>query len=157
MIKSLILKYWDSGIGLLHHRSAFAVWFVVATMFATGSIYTFFYVDSPFDSDNKTTFQKILHRDYENWRLHALAFDIIVAKDEKDILRDDCNEIQRQIRALRLARWQIMGVSGMSKEKKDIELDMANTEIDDAKKKLRVAELALTTATHSYELLIAQR
>lgn len=111
--------------------------------------------DIPFKG--KTAAEIALEAHWENWRLHANATGTFKAKDEKDRINDECIEIRRNISALRLARWQLMGVRGMDAQARAVELDMADTEIQDAKKKLVLAELSLLGATRLFDELVALR
>lgn len=158
MIKLLFNKFGDAALSKwwasLHHPSAFAIRYVCWTSALILLIFAVFAFDVPFKE--KTVAELWLGNEVEQYRLHSNTKSLIIAKDEKDQLSDECIELRRRIEALRLARWQLMGVT-MPEQKKIIELDMAATELDDLKKKLVVAEFALSKATHLYDELLAMR
>jgi hypothetical protein len=146
----ILSKWWAS----LHHPHGFAIRYVFWTSALVVFVVSIFTVNVPFQG--KTIPEWWLGNEVEQYRLHANTKSLVVAKDNKDTISAECVELKRQIAALRLARWQLMGVS-MPEQARAIELDMASTELNDLKKKLAVAELSKSKATLSYEILIAQR
>ena len=150
MIKTLLLKYWDNLISILHHKSAFPTAFMVCATFWV----CVFTVDLP--SKNKTTFENWLDGRYENWRLHSDTGKTFIAKDAKDELWKECEALKRLLKEGRQARWQLMAIK-MDPQKKAIEMEIAKADLEDTVKKLEVAELALAGALHTYNQLVASR
>jgi len=112
-------------------------------------------VDVPFKE--KTVAEIIIDNHYENWRVHANATKTFAAKDRKDELIRECDLYKAEIKAIRLARWQLMAIQNMEPFQKTIEIEMADSDLEDARKKLQVAERGLTDALHTYDNLVAQR
>jgi len=112
-------------------------------------------VDIPFKE--KTIAELWLDNHWENWRVHKNATDLFASKDKKDELKDECKELEQQIEKLEMTRWNLMGHPTLSANDKSIEIDKVLSRMGKAGKKLLAAEEALQAASHSYDLLVAQR
>ena len=148
--KNMLIGWYDS----LHKPSAFPQRYVFWCACLIVVVYCVGFVEIPFKG--KTLPELYIVNEVEQYRLHQNTEDSLLAKDEKDELNDECKEYRRQIAAIQLARWQLMGIA-MPKHIKAVEMEKSDRAMSTLEKKLVATEIALSEATQLFKALVAQR
>jgi len=149
--KRVVASWWSS----LHHPSAFAIRYAFWCSFVILFLYAILAFDVPYKG--KTVPELFIGNEVEQYRLHQNTEDWIVATSRHDKLKEECDYIRRQVERLQLVRWQLMAIQGMPTGKKEAEIDKATVALEGAKKKLLVADLALSEVAVLLKKLVAQR
>jgi len=149
--KRVIASWWSS----LHQPGAFAIRYTFWCSFFVLFWYAVFAIDIPYKG--KTVPELFIGNEVEQYRLHQNTEDWIVATSQHDKLQEECDYIRRQVERLQLVRWQLMAIQGMPTGKQEAEIDKATVALEGAKKKLLVADLALSEVAVLLKKLVAQR
>jgi len=135
----------------LHHKSAFPVWWMMATTCGMFLVFSLFFVDIP--TRDKSIFEEYLHAELEGWRLDANSTRLHRLVPEMIGLAVDCKKLESQIVDMEILTLKIKTMTGASAE------DIARSErlLADLKKKLVAANIAKYQNLQLYEKTYAVR
>tara|TARA_R110002096_G_scaffold315227_3_gene509453 strand:+ start:5410 stop:5892 length:483 start_codon:yes stop_codon:yes gene_type:complete len=148
----LLDKWWSS----LHHPSGFAIRYVAWNTLLIALLYCFFFVDVPWKE--KTAPELYIGNEVEQYRLHGNTKKLFIADKEAERLDKECRKLKGDISDIQILIWNLKAIAksnpaaDMASELEEMDLMMLSK-----KKALVDATTALAKATHSFDLLVAQR
>ena len=148
----LLDKWWSS----LYHPSGFAIRYVFWTTALFVVVIGVLSVDVPWK--DKTLPELYIGNEVEQYRLHNNTKKLLIADKETERLDKECRKLKGDISDIQILIWNLKAIAksnpaaDMASELEEMDLMMLSK-----KKALEDATTALAAATHSFDLLVAQR